>query len=367
MQDDIFEFLSIFEDNGYLAYIVGGYVRDYLLGINSNDVDICTNARPSDIKRIFSDSCLPNDDYGSVIVIYNNTRFEVTTFRKEISYIDNRKPLEYVYIDDLREDLNRRDFTINTICMDKNKNIIDLLNGKYDLEKREINTVGDSYSKFSEDALRILRAIRFATVLDFKLSDQVKEAIIETKHLLKNLSYERKKDELDLIFGSIHVRYGVKLLIELGLDIELEIDKLKDIDNFDNLIGVWAQLDVDNIYSFTKNEKDMINDIRQALKLDNLDNFVLYKYGSYINSVCADIKGIDKKTIAYKYEKLPIKERNEIKITGNDIMNILSREPGDYLKEIIDDLEKNILLGNLENDKEVLTLYIKDKYLSTHS
>ena len=96
-------------------------------------------------------------------------------------------------------------------------------------------------------------------------------------------------------------------------------------------------------------------------------DFVLYKYGSYINSVCADIKGIDKKDIAYKYDLLPIKERNEIKISGNDIMNILGREPGDYLKKIIDDIEKNILLGNLDNDLDKLVEYVKNKYLSTHS
>ena len=111
---------------GFKAYIVGGFVRDYILGINSNDIDITTSATPKDIKEIFEDSCLPSEDYGSVTVIKKGIRFEITTFRKEIGYIDNRRPAEIKYIDDLYEDLLRRDFTINTICMDEKGEIVDL-------------------------------------------------------------------------------------------------------------------------------------------------------------------------------------------------------------------------------------------------
>jgi len=218
MLNTALKLIKTIEEHGYIAYIVGGFVRDQLLGITSNDIDICTSARPSDIRNIFPNSCLPNEAYGSVTVVINNIRFEITTFRKEIRYLNNRKPIEFEYIDDLGEDLKRRDFRINTICMDKDSKIIDLLNGKDDLDKREINTVGDSIYKFSEDALRILRAVRFATNLNFSLSDEIKQAIIETKHYVRNLSYDRKKDELNKIFGSVNVRSGVSLLLELGLD-----------------------------------------------------------------------------------------------------------------------------------------------------
>lgn len=356
------KFLKTIEDNGFEAYIVGGFVRDYILGIESNDVDICTNAKPSDIRKIFKDKCLPNQEYGSVVVIVKNVRFEVTTFRREISYVDNRKPIEFEYIDSLLEDLQRRDLTINTICMDKDKNIIDILNGKNDILKREINTVGDSYDKLSQDSLRILRAVRFATVLDFKLSSDVKDAIVKTKYLLKDLSMTRKKEELDKIFGSIHVKYGVKLLIELGLDKELGLDNLKEIRYFDDLIGIWTMLDVDDIYPFTKNEKNMMKDIRSALKEDNSDTLVLYKYGLYVNSIAASIKGLDKKQLAYKYENLPIKELSEIKISGDEIMNLLSMKPGKQLKNIFKDLEINILLGELTNDNKNIKEYLLNKY-----
>ena len=358
MLDKAIKFIKKIEDNGFQAYIVGGFVRDYLLGTISNDIDICTNARPSDIRKIFKDSCLPNEDYGSVVVVNRNIRCEVTTFRKEISYVDNRKPVEYVYIDDLLEDLKRRDFTINTICMNKDKEIIDLLDGRRDLSKAEINTVGNSIEKFSEDSLRILRAVRFATILDFRLSDDVKKSIIKTKHLLKNLSYQRKKEELDKIFGSIHVRYGVKLLIELGLDEELELTNLKNVRSFDNLIGIWSLLNVKDKYPFTKNEKELIDNINEALTLDNLNPLVLYKYGLYVNSVAGDIKGLDKKIMTYKYEELPIKDKNEIVITGKDIMSVLNIEPGSYIKDILNDIEEKIVLGKLNNNKEELKEYI---------
>ena len=354
--------LKKIEDNGYKAYIVGGFVRDYLLGIDSNDVDICTNAKPSDIRNIFTNKCLPNQEYGSVVVIINNIRFEITTFRKEITYVDNRKPMEFEYIDSLDEDLRRRDFTINTICMDKDKNIIDLLDGKSDLTKEEINTVGDSYTKLREDSLRILRAVRFATILNFKLNDSVKNSIIENKDLLRNLSYERKKEELTKIFASVHVKYGIRLLLELGLDEVLELDNLKYIKYTDDLMAIWTLLNVDSIYPFTKVEKGIMNDIRNALNEDNFDTIVLYKYGLYVNSIAASIKGNDKRQLIHKYEDLPIKELKEIKITGDEIMELLDMKPGKYLKKIFNDLEEMILLGKLDNDTDRIKEYLLNKY-----
>ena len=169
MLDVALKLLKEITSHSYKAYIVGGFVRDHLLGIESNDIDICTNATPKEIKEIFEDSCLPNEDYGSVIVERRGITFEITTFRKEIEYVDNRRPIEIKYIDDLYQDLLRRDFVINTLCMDDNGRILDYLGGKEDLSKRVIRTIGDATSKFSDDSLRILRAIRFATILDFSL------------------------------------------------------------------------------------------------------------------------------------------------------------------------------------------------------
>lgn len=359
--------IKTIEDHGYIAYIVGGFVRDQLLGISSNDIDICTSARPSDIRNIFPNSCLPNEAYGSVTVVIKNIRFEITTFRKEIKYLNNRKPIEFEYIDNLIDDLNRRDFRINTICMDKNGKIIDLLNGRQDLDKREINVVGDGILKFTEDSLRILRAVRFATSLNFSLSSETKQSVLQTRHYVRNLSYDRKKEELNKIFGSVNVRYGTKLLIELGLDQELQLVRLKDIKNFDDLIGVWAQLNVEDIYPFTKNEKELMKSIRKLLKLDTIDSFSLYHYGLYVSSVVADIKGIDRKVITKAYNDLPIKCRSDIIMNGKDIMKLLNCKPGDYLRVILNDIENKILCKELVNDRKILESYLIENYGGTQN
>lgn len=354
--------LKKIEDHGFKAYIVGGYVRDYLLSRDSLDIDIATSATPMDIKQIFSDIFIPKMEYGSVTVFYHNIRFEITTFRKEYTYLNNRKPIDFEYISDLKEDLLRRDFIINTICMDSNGNIIDLLEGKKDLDKKEINTVGNSYEKFHEDSLRILRAIRFATILNFKLSDEVKDAIKKTKNNLVNLSYQRKKDELDKIFSSSNAKYGISLLKELELDKELEIYNLDEINLNVDIIGIWALLDTSDKYPFSKSEKELIHKIREAMDEDNLSNEVLYQYGLYVNSIAGVLKGIDKKQITTKYEKLPITNKKDINITSKEIMETLNKKSGEYIKEIYNDLINLILNGKIENDNGVIKEYILENY-----
>ena len=365
MLDNALKVLKEINDNGYIAYIVGGYVRDYLLGIESNDIDICTNAKPKEIREIFKDKCLPNEDYGSVVIEIKNVKYEITTFRKEIGYIDNRRPAEIKYIDSLEEDLLRRDFTINAICMDKDGNIIDLLNGKTDLDKKLIRTIGDSNNKISEDSLRILRAIRFATILDFDLDKDLYNAILTNKGLLANLSYNRKKDELDKIFISPNFRKGIELLIELGLDKELEIPNLNKVLKTDvsSSIGIWSILNVGDIYPFNKNEIDIIDDVNKVVELDNFNPKVLYKYGLYVNSVAGKIKKEDIKKITETYNNLIIKNRKDIDITTDEILAILKKEPGEYLKDIYETIEEEILYNRLNNNKRDICKYIKDKYL----
>ena len=129
-------------------------------------------------------------------------------------------------------------------------------------------------------------------------------------------------------------------------------------------MGIWAQLDVDNIYPFSKNEKEIIKKIKEVLKLDNLNSLVLYRYGLYVNSIAADIKGINRKIITKKYNDLPIKSRSDILIDGEEIMAILGTKPGKYLKNIINSIEEEIIKGNLSNKKEDLINYVLN-YSST--
>ena len=133
--------LKKLEKNGYQAYIVGGFIRDYILNITSMDVDIITSATPKEIKSIFKDIILPREDYGALVLYIQDKKFEIMTFRKDIKYESNRKPSKIEYISSLFEDLKRRDFTMNTLCMNSKGEIIDLLEGKKDIEKRVIKAV----------------------------------------------------------------------------------------------------------------------------------------------------------------------------------------------------------------------------------
>lgn len=362
MLDIALKLLKEITDNGYKAYIVGGFVRDYILGIESNDIDINTNATPKQVKEIFNDSCLPNEDYGSVTVIKKGIRFEITTFRKEMAYVDNRRPTEIQYIDDLYQDLLRRDFTINTLCMDKDGQIIDFLGGRSDIDNRIIKTVGNPKERFTEDSLRILRAVRFSTILDFELDFDTKSAIIECRDLLKNLSYYRKKEELDKIFASSRAKEGIELLLELGLDKYLELDRLVDVTSTNSLIGIWAVLNVTDKYPFNCNEKELIKVINETLKLTNTDPMALYKYGLYVNSVAAEIKGNDIKKVTESYNNLVIQSKKDLNISSNDIMNLLNRKPGSYIKDIYIDVEREVLYRRLSNDKESISNYILNRY-----
>lgn len=364
MLDIAIKLLNEITSHSYQAYIVGGFVRDYLLGIDSNDIDITTNATPKQIREIFSDSCLPNEDYGSITVVMKGIRFEITTFRQEIGYIDNRKPAQITYIDDLYVDLLRRDFTINTLCMDKDSNIIDRLNGRKDLENKVIKAVGDADLKFSEDSLRILRAVRFATIFDFDLDDNVILGIGKNKHLITSLSYYRKKMELEKIFTSPNYKKGIQLILDLGLDKELELTNLEKVLESDtiSLIGIWSLLNVTDKYPFNKNELDLIKNINKAVKVNNLDPYFLYKYGLYVNSVAGEIKKNDIREITEAYNNLTIKDRSEIDIDSSIIMNILNKEPGKYLKDIYEDIEKEILYKRLNNNCDDISMYISYKY-----
>ena len=364
MLDNALKLVNELVAHNYKAYIVGGFVRDYLLGIDSQDVDIATNATPKEIKEVFEDSFLPTEDYGSVIVNKYGIRFEITTFRKEFSYQDHRKPVEIQYIDDLYQDLLRRDFTINAICIDENGEVIDFLGGRDDLERKLIRTIGDAVDRFQEDALRILRAIRFATVLDFQLDASVSSAILETRHLLSELSYQRKKEELDKIFASGHADKGIDLLLQYHLDKNLELEKLSQVENTDSVIGIWSVLDADLLYPFSNNEKEMMADIRKAMSLNNLDPMALYEYGLYVNSVAGEMKGLDKKKITESYNALIIHSRSDLDVTSEEIMECLDREPGEYLSDIYEDIEREVLYRRLPNQKQKILSYIKEKYAS---
>lgn len=216
--------------HGFEAYAVGGFVRNSLLDIEVCDVDVTTSATPDKIVEVFSDYkvYLTGFKHGTVTIIANGEPIEVTTYRIDGEYEDNRHPDNVVFVSDLKSDLMRRDFTINAMAYD-GKEVIDLFGGKEDINNKIIRAVGNPCDRFEEDALRILRALRFASVLDFEIEPETAKAIKEKAHLLKNVSKERIFSELNkLILGK-----GVeKVLINHKEAIFEVISELKLCDNF---------------------------------------------------------------------------------------------------------------------------------------
>lgn len=184
------------EDNGFTAWFVGGCVRDALLGRPFTDIDIATNATPDDIIRIFDKTVPTGIKHGTVTVLIDNKPIEVTTFRSEDGYQDSRHPDTVHFKSDINEDLSRRDFTINAIAYHPSGKTVDLFGGLNDLKKGIIKTVNDPNARFKEDALRILRAFRFASKLDFKIEESTEKAAILLIDSLKFLSGERILKEL---------------------------------------------------------------------------------------------------------------------------------------------------------------------------
>lgn len=356
MYNTALKIINKINEFGFKAYIVGGFPRDKYLNRESIDIDICTNAKPKELKNIFQNLILSNEQYGSVTLIINDIHFEITTFRREIEYINNRIPSKFEYINDLLEDLLRRDFTINTLCIDSNGDLIDLLNAKADLDNKIIKMVGDPFIRLRQDSLRILRAIRFATTLNFKLDDDLLNSIKSCGYLLENLSYFRKKQELDKIFASTNSKYGIDLIKSCGLEKYLDIS-INNITYVDDLLGIWVQLDPKN-YNFTKNEQQIIDKTKELLDKDILNNFNLYKYGLYISCLAGSIKNIDRTIITKKYNELPIYKSSDIELKIPEISKLFN-VPVLISKQIFNKIEEEILLLNLANNKENIIEFIK--------
>lgn len=191
------EILKVLREHGYEAYYVGGCVRDTLLGRNVHDWDITTSALPEQIMACF-DHCIPTGiKHGTVTVLLENTQAEVTTYRTDGVYCDGRHPQQVSFVRQLSQDLARRDFTINAMAMDENGDIVDLYGGQNDLKKKLIRCVGDPDVRFAEDALRMLRAVRFSAQLDFSIDPATLGAIKRNASLCNTLSAERVRDEIE--------------------------------------------------------------------------------------------------------------------------------------------------------------------------
>lgn len=220
---EIINITTKLEENGFEAFLVGGCVRDMILNREPKDWDITTNATPEQIISIFPNTFYGNG-FGTVGIKNEDTTdqrlkvVEITPYRLEGAYTDNRHPDSVIFSQKIDDDLKRRDFTVNAMAYSVSKNeIIDLYRGQIDLKDKIIRTVGESQARFSEDALRIVRAIRFSCELDFQIDPDTEKGIVESSELLTNISRERIRDEFTKILMSKNPMYGLQTMNKLGV------------------------------------------------------------------------------------------------------------------------------------------------------
>lgn len=209
--------INTFYKNRYEAYMVGGCVRDIILGNKPKDYDITTSAKPNNTISLFKRTIPTGLKHGTVTVLINNNPYEVTTFRTEGTYLDNRHPSSVNFVTDIKEDLSRRDFTINALAYNEITGLIDYFNGVNDIESKIIRCVGDPDKRFKEDALRMLRAIRFSCQLSFDIDINTLNGIKNNYSLISNISNERIRDEICKMLISPNPSKGLELLKDTKL------------------------------------------------------------------------------------------------------------------------------------------------------
>lgn len=228
----VLQVLNILESNGFEAYLVGGCVRDFIMNKQPDDYDITTNAFPNQIKQAFSmfNLITTGEKHGTIGVVINKQVIEITTYRIDGKYIDNRRPETISFSSSLYDDLSRRDLTINAMAQNKKGEIIDIFGGKNDIENKIIRTVGSADKRFNEDALRIMRCLRFASVLNFDIENETAKAIHQNANLLKNISAERIRVEfVKLLCGN----NSAEILRNFCDVIEVFIPEIKSMYGFD--------------------------------------------------------------------------------------------------------------------------------------
>ncbi|TFB23983.1 CCA tRNA nucleotidyltransferase [Filobacillus milosensis] len=381
---------NVLNENGFECYFVGGSVRDYLSNQPIGDIDIATNAKPEDMQRIFPKTVPVGIEHGTVLIIDQGNAFEVTTYRTEGEYKDFRRPNKVSFVDNITIDLSRRDFTMNAMAMDFEGNIVDPFNGQNDLDNKIIRTVRDPFDRFNEDPLRMLRGVRFVSQLNLQMNDKVKEAIQEQHHLLKNISVERISDELIKLFSRTYINKALctmeESMIYLSLPIFSEYPKLfkrvKEINFTQHLnhagmifalfhllqknvsVNEWIQ--TYKLSNVIKRQVTHLVNCYECYRVEGFSKTMLYELGQLeLENFVYLINLIENKShkhepLNHLYEDLPIHSRNELAVSGQDLIKWFPNERkgkwvGDYLKEI----EHLVIKERLPNNYHAIESTVK--------
>lgn len=356
--NDVRFILDRLKNNGHEAYIVGGCVRDSILNNIPKDWDITTKARPEEVIKLFDKVILTGVKHGTVTVLINSEGYEVTTYRMDGEYEDSRHPKKVNFVSNLKEDLARRDFTINAMAYNKVDGLIDYFEGVSDLKKKVIKTVGNSEKRFSEDALRMLRAIRFSSQLDFSISNETLNSIKNLRENIKNISKERIREEFNKILMSN--TKGIDILRETGLMeyIFPEIIKFYDF-KIDNIYYN------DNLYTHTIRATEEIENklhlkltmlFHNLIKMNNEDmEYTILQIKKFLKEFKYDNDTVNKVTDLTRYMHNSLNTKLEIK----QMLNLINL---DLFEDLLKVKESEILSQNpLYKEERLLhLLYIRE-------
>ena len=381
---DALPILETIEKAGYEAYFVGGSVRDTMLSKPIHDVDIATSAYPEEIKKIFKRTVDTGIEHGTVMILDHGTGYETTTFRTESTYTDFRRPDEVKFVRSLDEDLKRRDFTVNALALTKDGEVIDLFGGVQDMSAQILRAVGKPEERFHEDALRMMRAVRFAAQLDFKIDDATQKAIAENAPLLANIAVERTNVEFTKLMQGTSASYGLIEMIKSGL-----VNFMPGLANTDQDLAAYAELlqnaqptddnqtwsllsfelglspkDTGEFLKLWKQPNDMIQTAKSVitlmnkLRLGDVSDWDLYQTQDAITTALATIRlsevTANVEDLSVRYQALPIKHKKELAINGGELMKSLHLTPGPLFGKILADLEHLVVIGEQVNDKAAL-------------
>jgi tRNA nucleotidyltransferase (CCA-adding enzyme) len=376
------------QQHGFEAYFVGGAVRDYLLDRPISDVDIATSALPHELKGIFPKTVDVGIEHGTILILHNGKGYEVTTFRTESDYKDFRRPERVTFVRSLEEDLKRRDFTINAMAMDINGKIIDLFDGQEAMKRKILQTVGSPDERFTEDALRMMRAVRFVSQLGFQLEESTKRALEKHNHLLAHIAVERKLVEFEKLLSGPYRHKAFQLLLLTQLYNYLPMlkgkgEKLHQAISWMNdsltVNEMWALLlyvlqpinertffkewrlpskqskEISTIYNFLKQRLQQEWTTQTLYQATKPIAYSVEKLYDAINGITSSVWYVWEE----KFNQMPIHHRSELTISGNDLMDWFKRPGGPWVKDILEKVELAVLHGVVENDKDQIREWLQ--------
>lgn len=359
------------EKNGFSAYIVGGYVRDTLLNIKSNDIDITTNALPDDLNHLFKTIDSTANKYLSCKIMYEGYAFEITTFRTDIEYINHRHPVTKI-VENLEEDLKRRDFTINALALDSRGKIIDLCDGLLDIKNKLVRVIGDPFKRFDEDVLRIFRGCYLVSKLNFDIEDSTFKGMQASAKYVTYLSDERIFDELTKILKFAHYKKALSYLIKTSVLNYLKLDKVIEYvinsnvrPSIDDIIAISIYINTGYEFKAANNKKRLYFDAAFLAK-EGFTNLNLYKYDldtiiladkirAFVDNRNTNFDELVKTKLA-----LPISSKKDLKVNANDLIKYINKPQGPWINELLHKIEKAILENKIKNEKSEILNFIKE-------